>query len=403
MGSSCIVTERVPPGVTTPPSHDYVTLTPAVAGDPATGLTASGTIHSSLPIGSPTGPQDVAVPPEPVKTAAQLNADAAAEAQAIAAQFNAYEQQQLDVAASARAFEHPSPALEALLSSAQYSADSFYMPVGPPLPGVQAASQDATTWSFRELVYVHVGRVVHDPVTTSATGYGPEYCSELSVLGSDPPYLRSQVTTTVPSFTAQVDRIAEALWRSFRRGAIVSEPANGSPTYVGMPTCAGLDTGLPTGSGTPNPFTLTLPLALAGVAGALPVTVSGRVAVSIVAEGGHWTFNDPSGDAVVYGQGSSDPTPPTGAPSFDVASGTWPNASSVCTVYHQYRGLTAAPGVRITASEHFHISVSGAYSTGAATPVSFAYTFEPPDSPVAWSSGPYPVYQIEAVPYAPGT
>ncbi len=57
----------------------------------------------------------------------------------------------------------------------------------------------------------------------------------------------------------------------------------------------------------------------------------------------------------------------------------------------------------ITATEHFHIEVSGVYSTGAAAPISFAYTYEPVDSPVQWTSGPYPVYQIEAVPYAPAS
>jgi hypothetical protein len=410
LGSKCIATEQLPGGTADPtggaPSHEYVSLAPAVSGDPETGVTASGTIRSPLPIGSPTGPYDVAVPPEPVKTAAQLNADAAAEAQGIADQFNAYQQQQIADATSARAFENPSAAIEALLSTAQYTAANFYMPVGTPVPGMQAASEDATTWTFRELVYVEVGRVVHDQINVGKAGpptYSPEYCSELTVAGADTPYLHSQVTTTVPAFSAQVNHIADALWHSFRRGAIVSEPRNGSPTYVGMPACAGLDTGLPTGSGTPNPFTLTLPLTLHGVAGALPVAVSGRVAVSIVADGAHWDFHDPSGDTTVYGQDSADPSPPTGTPTFDAATGTWPDAAAECTVYHQYRGLAAAPGVMVTATEHFHIEVSGVYSTGAAAPVTFAYAYEPPDSPVTWASGPYPVYQIEAVPYAPGT
>ncbi len=107
----------------------------------------------------------------------------------------------------------------------------------------------------------------------------------------------------MPSFTAQVNQVADALWHSFRRGGIVTLPADGSSTYVGMPTCAGLDTGLPTGSRTPNPFTITLPLSLRGVAGQLPVTVSGRVAVAIVADGTQWNFHDPSGDATVHWAG----------------------------------------------------------------------------------------------------
>ncbi|MDQ6856212.1 MAG: hypothetical protein M3Z57_03970, partial [Candidatus Dormibacteraeota bacterium] len=211
----------------------------------------------------------------------------------------------------------------------------------------------------------------------------------------------AQVGTSVPSFTAQVNQIADALWHSFRRGGIVSEPANGSPTYVGIPTCVGLDTGLPTGSRTPNPFTLTLPLTLRGTAGQLPVTVSGRVAVAIVADGVQWDFHDPSGDATVHGQGSTDPTAPNGTPTYDSATGSWPDVDARCAVYHQYRGLAAAPGATITATERFHIEVSGVYSTGAASPVTFAYAYAPPDSPVVWTTGPYPVYQIEAVPYAP--
>jgi hypothetical protein len=406
LGSRCIPTKRLPPGVIDPTtgsdSRDYVVVAPSVAGNPETGLTATATVQSPVPIGSPRGPRQVAVPAEAVKTAAQLNADAAAEAQGLADQLNAYQQQQIS-AATSTAFDHPALAIEALLNSPQYSASNFYVPVGPPVPGAEAVSEDATTWSFLETVYMNVGRIVHDQIGKGSAGvpvYGPEYCSELKVAGSAPLHLDAQVTTTVPSFTAQVSHIADALWHSFRRGAIVSLPADGSPTYVGLPTCVGLDTGLPTGSDTPNPFTLTLPLALHGVAGQLPVGVSGRVAVSIVADGAHWDFNDPTGDTIVYGQNSSDPTAPTGAPTYDAASGTWPDADSKCSVYHQYRGLAAAPGVMINATEHFHIEVSGVYSDGSAVPVTFAYQYEPPDSPVTWSTGPYPVYQIEAVPYA---
>jgi hypothetical protein len=255
-----------------------------------------------------------------------------------------------------------------------------------------------------EPVYLKVGRVVHDQLSVGPLGvpiYGPLYCSQLLVVGTDPAILDSQTNTNITSFTAQVNQVADALWHSFRRGAIVSKPAAGAPTYVGMPTCVGLDTGLPTGSRTPNPFTVSLPITLQGVAGRLPVAVSGRVAVSIVADGVRWNFNDPSGDTSVRGQDSADPAAPTGTPTYDAASRSWPDADARCTVYHQYRGLAASPGVVITASEHFHVAVSGVYSTGSAAPVTFSYSYEPPDSPVAWSSGPYPVYQIEAVPYAP--
>lgn len=406
LGSACIPTKQLPTsgGNSTAPSNKYVVISPAIAGNPEAGLTATGTIHSPLPIGSPTGPLDVAVPPAAVKTAAQQNADAAAEAQGIADQFNAYQQQQINDAQSAGAFDHPSVALSQLLNTAQYTASNFYVPLGPPIAGGLAASEDATTWSLLEPVYLNVGTVVHDQIGIGPHDlpvYGPTYCSLLQVAGTDPPYLDTQFSTAVSTFTAQINRIADALWHSFRRGRIISEPANGSPTYIGLPTCVGLDTGLPTGSGTPNPFTISLPMTLHGLAGRLPVAVSGRVAVSIVADGVHWTFNDPAGDTTVHGQGSPDPTPPTGTPTYDASTQSWPDADAKCTVYHQYRGLAASPLVVITASERFHIEVSGVYSTGAAAPVAFSYTYEPSDSPVSWSSGPYAVYQIEAVPFAP--
>ncbi len=56
----------------------------------------------------------------------------------------------------------------------------------PPVAGAEAASEDATTWTMRETVYVQVGRVVHDQLRVGPNGatlYGPEYCSELKVLG----------------------------------------------------------------------------------------------------------------------------------------------------------------------------------------------------------------------------
>ena len=112
LGSPCIPTQLVPPGVDDPvPSREYVSLTPAASGDPETNLVALATIASPLPIGSPTGPTTVTVPPLHVETAAQLNADAAAEAQAIAQQLDAYQQEQLDGAATVHAFQDASPAL----------------------------------------------------------------------------------------------------------------------------------------------------------------------------------------------------------------------------------------------------------------------------------------------------
>lgn len=405
IGSQCIPATSAP----MPPDPDigsrgrqYIELTPALSGNPSSGLTATATLVSPVPIGSPWGPRTLSVSPVPVQTAAQLNSEAQAEAVAIAATYNALQELEINAALAVQSSAY----LRTLLATPAYSAADFYLPLLPPTAGATAVSEDATTWTMGERVYLHPGIVTHDQVGVGPRNkpiYGPEYCSGLAVSGTDPIFLRSQVPPTVATFTTQVRNIADVLWESFRRGGIVSEPAAGRPAFVGAPTCVGLDTGLPTGSATPNPFTITLPLSLTGVAGQLPVTISGRVAVSIAGNGVHWDFHDPSGDTTVHGQDSADPTAPTGTPTYDAAGGSWPNADNVCSVYHQYRGLAAAPGAMITASEHFTITVSGAYSTGAAVPTRFTYQYEPTDSPVAWSTGPFPVYQIEAVPFAPGT
>ncbi|HEY7927921.1 MAG TPA: hypothetical protein VIG86_10970, partial [Candidatus Dormibacteraeota bacterium] len=54
LGSKCIATTLLPTsgGNGATPSNEYVVISPAVLGNPETGLTTSGTIHSPLPIGS---------------------------------------------------------------------------------------------------------------------------------------------------------------------------------------------------------------------------------------------------------------------------------------------------------------------------------------------------------------
>ena len=402
IGSPCIPTLDESVADPTLGNRDrlYVPVLPALSGTPATGFTTSATITSPLPIDSPTGPRTLTVPAGLVQTAAQVNAEEQTEAANLAAAYNAQQQQEIALAAQYES----GAALQFLLQQPAYTAADFYIPPSPPVAGAMATSEDTTTWTLVERVYVHPGIVTHDVVGIGPLHlpiYGPKYCSGLAITGVATPTLDSQVATTVATFNAQVRQLAESIWASFRRGSIVTLPAAGRPFYVGAPACVGLDTGLPAGSTTPNPFTLTLPMSLTGVAGQLPVTVSGRVAVSITADGVHWTFDDPAGDTTVHGQDSPDDPPPSTPPTFDPSSDTWPNADSVCAVYHEYRGLAAAPGVTISATEHFTVTVTGAYSTGGDTPTQFSYTYEPADSPVTWTAGPYPVYQIEAVPYDP--
>lgn len=97
-------------------ARDYLTLAPSVTGNPESGVTATATIQSPLPIGSPNGPTTVAVPAAPIQTAAQQNADSLAAAQGVADQLNAYQQQEV-AATSQTAFDNPSAVIEALLKT----------------------------------------------------------------------------------------------------------------------------------------------------------------------------------------------------------------------------------------------------------------------------------------------
>lgn len=402
IGAPCIATqtEAVPDPSLGGRDRQYVAVLPALTGTPSTGYTTAASITSPLPINSPTGPRTLTAPAGLVQTAAEIDAEEQAEAANLAAVYNAAQQQAISLAVQ----YDTNAALQQLLQQAAYTPADFYIPPTPPVTGANATSEDSSTWTIQERVYVHPGVVTHDQLGLGPQHlpiYGPKYCSGLQITGVNIPSLDTQAATTMAAFSAQVQQVANSIWATFRRGNIVTLPGAGHPAYVGAPTCVGLDTGLPAGSTTPNPFTITLPLSLTGIAGQLPVTVAGRVAVSISADGITWNFNDPSGNTTVHGQDSADAPPPSTPPTFDPSTDTWPNASSVCAVYHQYRGLAAAPGVTITATEHFTITVSGAYSTGNDTPTQFSYSYEPADSPVTWSSGPYPIYQIEAVPYDP--
>ena len=151
LGSSCIPTQKLPNGVVDPAAgnsaRNYLTLAPSITGNPEAGVTAAATIQSPLPIGSPSGPTSISVPPTQIKTAAQQNADSQAAAQGIADQLNAYQQQQISAATSS-AFDQPSVVIQALLNTPQYTAANFYEPVGPPVPGAEAMSEDATTWTM---------------------------------------------------------------------------------------------------------------------------------------------------------------------------------------------------------------------------------------------------------------
>ncbi|MHB8719668.1 MAG: hypothetical protein ACYDAC_12390 [Candidatus Dormibacteria bacterium] len=402
IGAPCLATQ-----VETLPDPDvgsrerfYVAVLPHLTSSPGGGLATAATITSPLPINSPAGPRTLVVPSSSVQTAAQIDAEEQSQAAALAAVYNAQVQQQITLAEQYQSALY----LQHLLAQSPYTAADFYLPPTPPVPGAMATAEDAATWTIQERVYLHPGIVTRDQVGISALHlplYGPPYCAGLAITGVATPTLDTLAHTTLAAFHAQIQQVADSLWASFRRGSVVTLPPAGHPLYVGAPTCVGLDTGLPAGSSTPNPFSITLPLSLTGIAAQLPVTVAGRLAVSIAAQGVHWDFHDPSGDTTVHGQDSPDDPPPSTPPTFDPTTDSWPNANSVCAVSHQYAGLAPAPGVDITASEHFLITVSGAYSTGTDIPTTFTYTYEPPDSPVTWTAGPFPIYQIEAVPYDP--
>ena len=211
------------------------------------------------------------------------------------------------------------------------------------------------------------------------------------IAGDNPPPPPTARVLNTPPFALGASLLAEVTgsWRIGEIG-ILPGPGSTTRTYVHIPTCAWLESGVPT-----TPITLH----------AIKTTVSNGftlflVYVLTVTPGGvTWTWGDGTQTTSLGATGA----PPT-VPAFDPTSQTW---TDTCSVSHRY--ATVSSGRTITATQTFAVAITVMWSDGVSV-LSQAVPCDPSTLGACtlalgpaqgWTSGPHPVEQIEPVPYAP--
>ena len=179
-------------------------------------------------------------------------------------------------------------------------------------------------------------------------------------------------------------------WRIGTVGTLPG-PDTTTRTYVHIPTCAWLDSNVP-----------TEPTALHSVTS---TTVSNGYTVFLVynvtVTPGPVTWD--WGDGTQTASVDAPETGPGTLPAYDAAAQTW---SDPCSVSHHY--ATVSDGRTITATQSFTIAITVYWNDGLAT-----YSQTVPCSAATivctlnigagqgWQSGPHPVDQIEPIPFSP--
>ncbi|MGI8493639.1 MAG: hypothetical protein ACR2NJ_12985, partial [Acidimicrobiales bacterium] len=178
-------------------------------------------------------------------------------------------------------------------------------------------------------------------------------------------------------------------------------PNDGGVVYVTAPTCAWLSgSTVPQTGSTAHAYTRT---PVADDRGQYDYTL--RYTATVIPRGVDWDFGDGDHSGAVHERGAGS-DPGNALPQFDQGSYTWTPGG--CTVWHRY--TARAPGVTITASEHFAVSITVSWSDGLSDhtlPVPCAgqpacdVAIGPADG---WSSGPHQVDDVRGVPFVgPGT
>lgn len=191
---------------------------------------------------------------------------------------------------------------------------------------------------------------------------------------------------TGPQLLAQVTR----LWR-IGQVAVMPGAAAVTPTYVHIPTCAWLDSNVPTGTALFHALTSTI---------SAGVTLFLLYNVSVIPGGVTWDW----GDGTRSSTGVPPEHPPSLLPSYDPTAQSW---TDPCTVSHRYAAVSS--GRTITATETYTVSIKVSWDDGVAihsasvpcdttTGGACALTIGAAEG---WISGPHPVNQIEPVPYFP--
>lgn len=212
--------------------------------------------------------------------------------------------------------------------------------------------------------------------------------------GDDPPPPPPAPTLDHPPFALGASLLATVTGR-WRIGTVATLPGPGGTarTFVHIPTCAWLDSGVPATAtqmhavttATSAGYTLFLVYTLTVTPGAV-----------------QWDWGDGTSTTTL---GAATTAPP-GLPVYDASTQTWTNP---CSVSHAY--ATVAAGRTITATQTFDVGITVSWSDGIAAHTARVAcdTQTRGDCSLAlgpaqgWQSGPHPVDQIEPIPFQPNT
>lgn len=179
---------------------------------------------------------------------------------------------------------------------------------------------------------------------------------------------------------------------SWRIGTVrtLPGPGNTSRTFVHIPTCAWLDSGVP-----------TAPAGLHAITTAQSRGYTLFLVYNITVTPSTVTWN--WGDGAQTTSLDAPEAGPASLPAYDATSQTW---SDPCSVSHRYATVDA--GRTISATESFNVHITVSWNDGVST-----QTQTVPCDPTGadctltvgpgqgWQSGPHPVDQIEPIPFSP--
>jgi hypothetical protein len=212
------------------------------------------------------------------------------------------------------------------------------------------------------------------------------------IAGNAPPPAPPRSVLNNPPFGLGPELLAQVT-RQWRIGTVSSIPGPGAttPTYVHIPTCAWLDSNVPSSTAMFHALTST-------VSAGVTLFLLYNVTVSPGTVSWDW------GDGTHSTTATAPEAPPPHLPSYEPTAQIW---TDPCAVSHRYDSVS--DGRTITAAENFTVSISVSWYDGVTI-----HTDTVPCDPVTgsacalvigpaqgWTSGPHPVDQVEPVPYFP--
>ena len=212
--------------------------------------------------------------------------------------------------------------------------------------------------------------------------------------GFAPPPTPPAAVLNAPPFALGSALVAEVTG-SWRIGTVNTLPGPGptAPTYVHIPTCAWLNSGVP-----------AAPIPMHAVKTTVENGVTLFLVYNLTVTPGPVTWD--WGDGTHLQTAGPVESPPPTLPSYDATAQTW---TDTCSASHAYANVADAR--TITASEIFSVAITVSWDDGVAVhtapvPCDLATggaCQRPIGAANGWTSGPHAVDQIEPVPFNPGS